>query len=57
MSVPFERKLMEDSREAIVEEGDENNAYLPRFILTPYGSSLSIKKPTSEVGEDDGKDR
>lgn len=48
---------MEDSREAIVAEGDENNAYLPRFILTPYGPSLSIKKPTSEVGEDDGKDR
>jgi hypothetical protein len=52
----FEKKLIEDNREAIVEEGDENNAYLPRFILIPFASSLSIKKPTSEVGEDDGKD-
>ena len=38
--------LLEDNREPIVLEGDSNNAFLPRFDLTPYsgkGSGLSHK--------------
>lgn len=37
---------MNDDREPIVQNGDQNNAFLPRFVLTPYaglGSSLSHK--------------
>jgi len=37
--------LTDDKREPIVIEGDENNAYLPRFILMPaQGASSGLSK-------------
>lgn len=42
----FSRSLLTDNREPIVLEGDDNNAHLPRFDLTPFagnGSGLSHK--------------
>jgi hypothetical protein len=37
--------LTDDKREPIVIEGDESNAYLPRFILMPaQGASSGLSK-------------
>ena len=48
------QKFIEDERELIILEGDENNAKLPRYELTPFsgkGSGL-LNKSLKEEGED-----
>jgi hypothetical protein len=40
-------RFVEDDRKLIVEEGDENTAFLPRYVLTPFrgpGSGLRKKE-------------
>lgn len=52
-----EKKFIEDKRELIVLDGDENNAMLPRFELLPFsgkGSGLVNKSYEEEGEESDG---
>ena len=49
-SNPMFVRFVEDDRKLIVEEGDENTAGLPRFVLTPFrgpGSGLRRKQDVS----------
>jgi len=46
-SNPMFVRFVEDDRKLIVEEGDENTAFLPRYVLTPFrgpGSGLRRKE-------------
>jgi hypothetical protein len=46
-SNPMFVRFVEDDRKLIVEEGDENTAFLPRYVLTPFrgpGSGLRKKE-------------
>jgi len=45
-SNPMFIRFIKDDREPIVQEGDENTAFLPRFVLSPFrgpGSGLMKK--------------
>lgn len=39
--IRLEHLIMDDKREPIVLEGDQNNAFLPRFKLEPYSGIAS----------------
>jgi hypothetical protein len=46
-SNPMFVRFVDDDRKLIVEEGDENTAFLPRYVLTPFrgpGSGLRRKE-------------
>ena len=42
-------RFIEDDRKPIVEEGDENTAFLPRFVLSPFrGLSSGLRRKEDE---------
>ncbi len=48
-SNPMFIRFIEDDRKPIVEEGDENTAFLPRFVLSPFrGLSSGLRRKEDE---------